>query len=118
MVNEKRLIDADTALQRLQNALDDCHEFKHSFAYRAVELVAEFLQEIPAVDAVEVVHGRWGIIGGDLHSNGYPVVCTVCNKAHFVHYKKSLGGLNLNELFELPNYCPNCGAKMDGDGNG
>lgn len=73
------------------------------------------INDAKTVDAVEVVHGRWGIIGGDLHSNGYPVVCTICNKAHFVHYKNSLGGLNLNELFELPKYCPNCGTKMGGD---
>lgn len=69
---------------------------------------------IPRADAVEVVHGRWLRSGGDLHSSGYAIDCSVCNKTHFVHYKHSLGSLyGCKELFEKPNYCPNCGAKMD-----
>lgn len=50
------------------------------------------------VDAVEVVHGRWNPCG----SCGYR-----CSKCDFWVTFRSLN-----------NYCPNCGAKMDGDGNG
>ena len=66
-------------------------------------------------EVAPVVHGRWERCGGDLHSSGYAVSCSACNKTHFVHYESSLGGLfGCKELFKEPKYCPNCGAKMDG----
>ncbi len=55
------------------------------------------IDESPTVDAVEVVHGRWQII--DFAGT---IKCSVCGE----------------EVFDESNYCPNCGAKMDGDGNG
>ena len=63
--------------------------------------------EAPTVDAVEVVHGQWvkhTVAGEDFF--GSPVLhtwacnCSVCG----------LDGRN-----ETP-YCPNCGAKMDFEG--
>ena len=60
------------------------------------------LKEAPTVDAVEVVHGRW-IMGVDEGDYEYGT-CSVC-------------GYNEYNAFccLLPhNYCPNCGAKMDG----
>jgi NADH pyrophosphatase NudC (nudix superfamily) len=69
-------------------------------------------------DWMPAVRGRWGKCGGDLHSSGYAIYCSVCHKKHFVHKEFSLGGLWDKELFEQPKFCPNCGAKMDGDGNG
>ena len=53
-----------------------------------------------AMDAVEVVHGRW-----ELYPSDRNIKCTNC-KMEFL-------------LIHMPytrNYCPNCGAKMDGDG--
>ena len=59
-------------------------------------------------------HGRWEKCGGDLHSSGYAIFCSICHQTHFVHYKYSLGGLYGNkELFEEPKFCPNCGNPMD-----
>lgn len=71
------------------------------------------VMEAPTVDAVPVVHGRWERCGGDLHSSGYAIFCSVCNKVHFVHRKYSLGGLTCKELFVKPKYCPSCGAVME-----
>lgn len=115
MATEKRLIDAN--------------EFNHSPAFLcggfpgdpyydgycdALDRIQEVLESFPTVDAVEVVHGRWENAGGDLHSSGYAVYCSVCHKNHFVHYKHSLGGLyGCKELFEKPKYCPSCGAVME-----
>ena len=64
------------------------------------------IDRVKPVDAVEVVHGRYemGIDEGDYEYG----TCSVC-------------GYNEYNAFGccLPhNYCPNCGAKMDGDGNG
>lgn len=62
--------------------------------------VVRYLNTIPTVDAVEVVHGRWT----DEHQGFmyYDATCSVCGKHNDSASK----------------FCPDCGAKMDGDGNG
>ena len=62
-------------------------------------IVINVLDTLPKVDAVGVVHGRW------FYLNDYQSQCTKCFEIMWVDHD--------NE----PNYCPNCGAKMDGDGN-
>lgn len=60
--------------------------------------VDDMMSEIetsPAVDAVEVVHGQW------IEKTGY-AVCSVC-----------LDECWADSVLEY-NFCPNCGAKMDG----
>ena len=60
------------------------------------------IDKAPTVDAVEVVHGRW-------EQHCFEMECSKCN------------GEALRDAFNqyvLSFYCPNCGAKMDGDGNG
>ena len=53
------------------------------------------VETCPTADAVEVRHGEWREV-----NDKYPrYVCTVCN--HLFNNKNY-------------NYCPNCGAKMDG----
>lgn len=64
------------------------------------------INNIPAVDAVPVAHGKWiekrytQPIGDDRHVNVVSYFCSACNGEHYY------GGAK---------YCPNCGAKMDGD---
>lgn len=60
------------------------------------------LYKIPTVDAVPVVHGKWipdTAFGNDIMSNGMAVLCSECGQGHFRG---------------KTNYCPKCGAKMDG----
>lgn len=54
------------------------------------------IEAIPAADVVEVRHGRWV----DSEEDGHLSICGVCNYPVDRFYKT--------------NYCPNCGAKMDG----
>lgn len=61
----------------------------------------KIMEEAPAVDAVPVVHGLW--IYFNCVGNGR-YQCSEC--FHWVD-----AGLDRN-------YCPNCGAKMDGEANG
>ena len=61
--------------------------------YRLV-IPVEVIKAAPAADVVPVVHGRW-IFGGD-----GCVICSKCNEEES----------NDNHR----NYCPHCGAKMDG----
>lgn len=57
------------------------------------------LADIPAADVAPVVHGRW-LCADDF------VICLQCEAE--MNQKNSLGVDNFK------NYCPNCGAKMDG----
>lgn len=57
-----------------------------------------------AVDTEVVRHGRW--ISENIRKKSYLRQCSVCNKiAYFCGTGCSY------------NYCPNCGAKMDGEHN-
>ena len=58
-----------------------------------------------SVNAVEVVHGKWEIRVDPYRMLYHNYHCSVC------------GGWKHNLAFEHENmnYCPNCGAKMDGE---
>lgn len=65
----------------------------------AKKLVRDIVRRTPAADVVPVVHSYWehkitsyGEIVSSCHNCKYPV----------------------SQFWELANYCPNCGAKMDG----
>ena len=95
MANEKRLIDANILIKRLE-------AMAHYTDAITIGGIICALKEPPTVDAVEVVHGRW--INPYMNRYGHPChCCSVCG------FKAS---------YQDKNYCPNCGAKMDGDGNG
>lgn len=60
---------------------------------------------IPAADVVEVRHGHW-IIKTDDYGNEY-MMCSCC--------KDEFYPVDEDTVDSTPNYCPNCGAKMDGE---
>ena len=92
MTTEKRnLIDQDLLIDSL-GASD-------------MEIFAkEVISEAPTVDAVEVVHGRWV-----WNEEDECFVCSNCEMSALNNYRGNSAPSD---------YCPNCGAKMDGDGNG
>lgn len=56
------------------------------------------IEALHTADVVPVVHGWWNA----------DEICSVCGE-------KSTEGLDATKWdYWLPNYCPNCGAKMDG----
>lgn len=67
--------------------------------------VARFIDAIPAADVVEVRHGRWCVTDAYPHN----VYCSQCYKIFAQeHWEIWQDG-------SLPrDYCPSCGAKMDG----
>lgn len=64
------------------------------------------ISDIPAADVAPVVHGRWDDSGRyAFPSGGTAVRCTECGCA------LTVSEYRLNNW----NYCPICGAKMDGE---
>ena len=94
MANEKRLIDAN----KLICAFKRYAKVKPNAAWNAFGL-EEIINACPTEDAVEVVHGRWiEDVATDM------IACTECGHAWNI----------IDNCTETFNYCPNCGAKMDG----
>lgn len=65
------------------------------------------VQEAPAVDAEPVRHGRW------ISEKCNHKPCRIKNPEKWVTYKCSVCGYSNGR--KQSNYCPNCGAKMDGE---
>ena len=88
MKNEKRLVYVDDVKEALLGWETDPTD----------EEIEYTIDHIPTIDAVEVVHGRW-----EEYQVPHIMCCSECDWA-----------TGVQDDF---NYCPNCGAKMDGDGN-
>lgn len=59
------------------------------------QTLQRYVKRVPATDVAPVVHGRWERYSTTM------MVCSICGK-HVAQHRY--------------NYCPSCGAKMDGDG--
>lgn len=95
-----RLIDANALIEHLTRCID-----AEKGLFRAVCVAIKcFVEQMPTVDAVEVVHGRWIHVPSSDMMTGKAYKCSECNKMRYGSF--------------MPNYCQICGAKMDGDGNG
>ena len=101
MANERRLIDADTRIEEIKKAhcvgCDNYGGVKCRACW--VDDAIGLIDDAPTVEAVEVVHGRWEKRGK------HDWRCSVCK-------------IGVPYSYTGHHYCPNCGAKMDGDGNG
>ena len=69
------------------------------------------LLSIPAADVAPVRHGRW--IMKKTSAGASYTICSHCNAS--VKYNDEYGTAIMN--LKGANYCPNCGAKMDGSSN-
>ena len=80
----------------------------HLAVVGVARLIREEIGKIPAADVAPVVHGHWDCIPNqymavaskDGKYFGNATVCSVCHEVNPNAYKT--------------NYCPNCGAKIDG----
>jgi hypothetical protein len=101
MANEKRLIDANKLRVDVM-AMCGVNEIAFTNCYPYWKF-AKSIENAPTVDAVEVVHGRW--IRKEQKDHPFSVLLPHCSEC---------GALRVQDTV---NYCPNCGAKMDGDSN-
>ena len=83
MANEKRLIDANALICELDEYIQENREQDYcanSFCADVAEIIRDVMvKEIPTVDAVEVVHGRWLYDSG---SGKY--FCSACDEKRTV----------------------------------
>lgn len=95
-----KLLSAETVEAKIIKVLVECM-IKHRPLNEVSDKVLCALHDIPAVDAVPVVHSKWKMVGADKRGRGGTFVCLDCDKCY---------------PFTC-DYCPNCGAKMDGEGD-
>lgn len=95
----------------------------------SVDAMKSFIKNRPAADVAPVVHGRWILEAHDERVNYRWNVTAECSEC-CDEQKEILAGFFPNvpspiardaalvsaESVKLSNYCPNCGAKMDGGG--
>ena len=65
--------------------------------YLNVEVLIYFIDSLPTIEAVPVVHGEW-IFDKYTAKFGNPYSCSNCNE----------------EFGDTYNFCPNCGSRMNG----
>ncbi len=96
--------------------------FEDSFIEDADVNCAELEREInrlPTIDAVPVVHGEWIIDGAFTYNlendgKGYEPVyrCSCCHRQTESYLR--LDEPKMPEEADFPEFCPHCGARMDG----
>ena len=105
-----RTINADEALRMIRNSKQDCPYHRNSYeatAWREAHDCAISCVEAAPTIAEPVKHGRWETVpyrefdGFETVVNGTAERCTNCCRA----------SKDFKKWFD---YCPNCGAKMDG----
>ena len=104
MANEKRLIDADAFIEDIKTEIVELWLNGLKGTPQPRDQLYDIINRIgeqPTVDAVPVVHGRWNEINQITTGLPWKYRCNECGCPQ--DYKH--------------NYCPNCGAKMDGDGD-
>ena len=95
-------IEREPILKFIEDGLNNPDKLK-AFGHDAIEIMTE-VQYAPAADVAPVVHGRWIAVPSSDMMTGKAYKCSCCNKMRYGSF--------------MPNYCQNCGAKMDGDENG
>ena len=114
-----RLIDADKLKRRVQSVATEAWKLKlEAKVETTLNQFLDYVEQSPTIDAVEVVHGEWIAVssydafGGSeelWNAHGNPTAFHYCSNCKAQSYVNEFG----EEL--LTDYCPNCGAKMDGE---
>ena len=100
-----KLCDLDEIKICVNRQYENCHGYsgnKKAIYREAILAVKSILHSAKPIDAVPVRHGQW--------NDGDPY-CPICRKDKF-------RGLDADVWADWkPDYCPNCGAKMDNKSN-
>lgn len=104
-----RTIDVDAAVHEIDE--HTYHYRAYSDVKRGVNIALEILFNAPTIDAVPVVHGEW-IIDEIMFENSND--CTGGSDKYYVHCSNCKQNTSYYQG-DAKRYCPNCGAKMDGE---
>lgn len=105
----KEYIEREAAKNAFPRAEADAFENCRYCTCLDSEQIDEILDNIPPADVVAVRHGRW--TGHDIGNGRLSIdddTCSLCGSRFY----------QIAETGCVWHYCPNCGARMDGDGNG
>lgn len=100
------MIDANATVRLLKSVGNREYRRENGTISDAIKMLSHQAYT-PTVDAVEVVHGEW------IYKNG-EWVCSVCEEPALYDVQVYGGGNYKDCDLVRSNYCPNCGAKMDG----
>ena len=114
----RNLIDRDAFVEEMNKRVHSATQWgvnaiadrNYEIKIRAEQAVATFCEasltakKMPTVDAVEVVYGSWMRYGEHGEPNSIDTCIWQCDKCLETYYGRTE---------RIPNYCPNCGAKMD-----
>lgn len=109
----RKLIDLEAAIEVIRfdsGRTPDDLDAKQTTAYRnGMYAAISSISSCPTIDAVPVVHGRWGCTY-DEKTGKTDVTCSHCKDTRTINgcYVTSAG----ESCYFDDNYCPNCGAKM------
>ena len=113
---EKRLIDANALMDAFRSHMvekydrNKCTLEENCKTCEPGCLWRKKVSEAHTVEAVEVVHGRWMKTKEPLGWQEVDVVeCSICHESWLGDEDDSF------DYLEHWHYCPNCGAKMDGE---
>lgn len=82
----------------------------------AKKLVRDLVNRTPAADVAPVVHGVWIPVHESEISGWNPEVAGIDPIGGYICSAcKNEAVYDCNDKFVLSDYCPNCGARMDGD---
>ena len=98
-MEEKSVPSETLGMDKYINRKDAIYAAKHAWA-KGIE-PSQYIEIIPSADVAPVRHGRWIYHPDDLFPGDSTQECSCCHEEEYLTL--------YNE-----NYCPNCGAKMDG----
>ena len=98
-----RLIDADALKETLSDL--DCEannaDFQSGMEFVMCDFMPKVIDAQPTIETEPVRHGRWIFVGEETMHDGWTYRKHKCTECGFV-------------TVEAKNFCPHCGAKMDG----
>lgn len=99
-----KFLDADKLMDSLTRKKSSVANQRYTEGFNdALMRFRSMLHSAPSADVVEVVHGEWLYCPETINLRSH-FYCSVCNGVRLERYTKN----NFR-------YCPNCGAKMDGE---
>lgn len=113
----KKFIDANELIQNLEASCMPIHEKGISGCLGDNKSIVDVINDQPAAEVQEVRRGKWEDKG---ICHNYPkdgvnkyhlLICSQCGCMY--RARKHESGVLINA-----SYCPNCGARMDGEENG